>query len=51
MPWTTVDWLVVLCDTRKQLKCKLHVLRLRITDFDEETQVFLIAEEERNPYF
>ncbi|XP_008844854.2 NACHT, LRR and PYD domains-containing protein 4 [Nannospalax galili] len=41
---------IVLCEALKQPKCNLHVLGLRVTDFDEETQAFLIAEEERNPY-
>ncbi|XP_076790617.1 NACHT, LRR and PYD domains-containing protein 4C isoform X2 [Arvicanthis niloticus] len=42
--------LVVLFEALKQQKCTLHVLGLRITDFDKETQEFLIAEEENNPY-
>ncbi|NP_001165635.2 NLR family, pyrin domain containing 4 isoform X1 [Rattus norvegicus] len=42
--------LVVLFEALKQQKCTLHVLGLRITDFDKETQEFLIAEEEKNPY-
>ncbi|XP_028640317.1 NACHT, LRR and PYD domains-containing protein 4C-like isoform X2 [Grammomys surdaster] len=42
--------LVVLFEALKQQTCTLHVLGLRITDFDKETQEFLIAEEEKNPY-
>ncbi|XP_052036302.1 NACHT, LRR and PYD domains-containing protein 4 isoform X2 [Apodemus sylvaticus] len=42
--------LVVLFEALKQQQCTLHVLGLRITDFDKETQEFLIAEEEKNPY-
>ncbi|XP_036031659.1 NACHT, LRR and PYD domains-containing protein 4 isoform X1 [Onychomys torridus] len=42
--------LALLCEALKQHNCTLHVLGLRITDFDKETQEFLIAEEEKNPY-
>ncbi|XP_031241108.1 NACHT, LRR and PYD domains-containing protein 4 isoform X2 [Mastomys coucha] len=42
--------LVVLFKALKQQQCTLHVLGLRITDFDKETQEFLIAEEEKIPY-
>ncbi|XP_060231619.1 NACHT, LRR and PYD domains-containing protein 4E isoform X2 [Meriones unguiculatus] len=42
--------LIVLCEALKRRPCALHVLGLRITDFDEETQALLVAEQEKNPY-
>ncbi|XP_032752170.1 NACHT, LRR and PYD domains-containing protein 4A-like isoform X1 [Rattus rattus] len=47
----TLDYtgLVVLCEALRQQKCTPHVLGLRITDFDNETQAFLVAEQEKNP--
>ncbi|XP_040590063.1 NACHT, LRR and PYD domains-containing protein 4A-like isoform X2 [Mesocricetus auratus] len=42
--------LAILCEALKQHRCTMHVLRLRITDFDKETQELLTAEEEKNPY-
>ncbi|XP_028637681.1 NACHT, LRR and PYD domains-containing protein 4A-like isoform X2 [Grammomys surdaster] len=41
--------LVVLCEALKQQTCPTYALGLRITDFDTETQAFLVAEEEKNP--
>ncbi|XP_054175895.1 NACHT, LRR and PYD domains-containing protein 4 isoform X1 [Homo sapiens] len=40
---------VVLCEALRHPECALQVLGLRKTDFDEETQALLTAEEERNP--
>ncbi|XP_077838130.1 NACHT, LRR and PYD domains-containing protein 4 isoform X6 [Macaca mulatta] len=40
---------VVLCEALRHPECALQVLGLRKTDFDEETQALLMAEEERNP--
>nr|AAI20834.1 Nlrp4c protein [Mus musculus] len=42
--------LIVLFEALKQQQCTLHVLGLRITDFDKETQELLMAEEEKNPH-
>ncbi|XP_052569625.1 NACHT, LRR and PYD domains-containing protein 4 isoform X2 [Peromyscus californicus insignis] len=42
--------LALLCEALKQHNCTLHVLGLRIADYDKETQEFLIAEEQKNPY-
>ncbi|CAH7404008.1 Nlrp4c [Phodopus roborovskii] len=42
--------LAMLCEAVKHHRCTLHVLGLRITDFDKETQELLLAEEEKNPY-
>ncbi|XP_076783544.1 NACHT, LRR and PYD domains-containing protein 4A-like isoform X2 [Arvicanthis niloticus] len=41
--------LVVLCEALKQQMRTTFVLGLRITDFNPETQEFLVAEEEKNP--
>ncbi|EDL24221.1 NACHT, LRR and PYD domains-containing protein 4A [Mus musculus] len=41
--------LVVLCEALKQQTCATYVLGLQITDFDTETQAFLVAEQEKNP--
>ncbi|XP_032118973.1 NACHT, LRR and PYD domains-containing protein 4 [Sapajus apella] len=40
---------VVLCEALRHPECALRVLGLKKADFGEETQVLLMAEEERNP--
>ncbi|KAM7340368.1 hypothetical protein ACRRTK_000983 [Alexandromys fortis] len=42
--------LAVLCEALQQHRNIQRILGLQITDFDKETQAFLIAEEEKNPY-
>ncbi|EDL24377.1 mCG147831 [Mus musculus] len=42
--------LVALFEAMKQQQCTVNLRGLRITDFDKETQEFLMAEKEKNPY-
>ncbi|XP_012604981.1 NACHT, LRR and PYD domains-containing protein 4 [Microcebus murinus] len=52
LAWNALDHsgVVVLCEALRHPDCALRTLVLNKAEFDEETQMFLMTEEERNPH-